>query len=46
MWEAEIGNIKVPGQVGQKKKFVKPHLNGKKLGMRVCSCHLSNYRNP
>jgi hypothetical protein len=31
VWEAEIGRIAVPGQPWQ--KFVRPHLNGKKLTM-------------
>jgi hypothetical protein len=31
MWEAEVGRIMVPDQPGQK-KFVRPHLNGRKAG--------------
>jgi hypothetical protein len=32
-WEAEIRRITVPGHPGQKKKFTRLHLNGKKLGV-------------
>jgi hypothetical protein len=28
-WEAEIGNMMVPGQLGPKKSFLDPHINRK-----------------
>jgi hypothetical protein len=39
-WEAGIRRIVVPGQPGQK-SLQDPHLNGKKLGVVVHTCHLS-----
>jgi hypothetical protein len=39
-WEAEIRRIEF--QASLTKKFTRPHLNGKKLKMAVCSCHPSN----
>jgi hypothetical protein len=40
IWEAEIGKVVFPGY--QAKKFVKPHLNRKKLGVMVYICHPNN----
>jgi hypothetical protein len=40
-WVIEIGRIMVLGQPRQK-KFARPHLNEKKLGMTVCTCHSSH----
>jgi hypothetical protein len=37
--QAEIGRTEVQASLG--KKFVRPHLNGIKLGMVVCACHPS-----
>jgi hypothetical protein len=41
MRETEIGRIAVP--VWVEKKFMKPHLNGKKLSMMACTCHPSDH---
>jgi hypothetical protein len=40
-WKAEIRRIMVLGQPGQK-KFARPHLNGKNLGVVVQTCHPSD----
>jgi hypothetical protein len=44
--KAEIERILVPGQPGpkkkKKKKLVRPHLSGKKLGVVVYLCHPSD----
>jgi hypothetical protein len=40
MQEAEIGKITIPGQPRQK-KFARPYLSGKQLGVVLCACHPS-----
>jgi hypothetical protein len=37
---AEVRRIKLPGRLGN--KFVRPHLNRKKLGMAAHACYLCN----
>jgi hypothetical protein len=39
-WKAKIQRIMLSGQLGQ--KFVKPHLNEKKLSTVACACHPSD----
>jgi hypothetical protein len=42
-WETEIRRIKVPGNPRQR-KFMRPHLNGKKMRMVVHNCYSSHNR--